>query len=238
MIITSHRKLLAIVTLLLICVSTEAVSQESDPLRRTTKPRWKVTISPMVGYSIPTGVFYQGIEGSLDFGVAVSIAVSHKASIRFGAGKVGMKEGEDTRVYPPNYDWSVASQQFDWSSGHYYAALQLNTYTSRYREKLSMAYLYAGIGSVSHKYRLNVVFLDHTDGSLHPGTQIYSENKFAMNLGLGATNMINRTIGLEFGVHIDMVFVGGSGKRPGPDLVYKATNAHILEAHTGLIFYM
>ncbi|MEE8575625.1 MAG: hypothetical protein V3T31_00070, partial [candidate division Zixibacteria bacterium] len=92
------------------------------------------------------------------------------------------------------------------------------------------------IGAVSHKLDGEIVLYDASDGSTYLGTSDFSESKFAANLGAGITTMFSRSVGLDIGLHWDIVFVGTTGERSfgSSNVVY----AHIFDLHTGLIFYM
>ncbi|MEE8575676.1 MAG: hypothetical protein V3T31_00330, partial [candidate division Zixibacteria bacterium] len=125
------------------------VSQKSDSYKKATKPRWSVAVSPLVGYSLLAGNYYSGLDGSLGFGGAICITVTHKFGIRLGAGKVGMKSGDELFLVSLDPDISILSQDYSWSTWRYYAAVQLNSFTSREKEKFSMYYFYSGIGAVS-----------------------------------------------------------------------------------------
>ncbi|MEE8575677.1 MAG: hypothetical protein V3T31_00335 [candidate division Zixibacteria bacterium] len=191
-----------------------------------TGRRWKVAFSPMIGYNFPAGDLYDGIRGSFDFGGAICIAVTHEFGLRLGAGKLGMQ-------FDSQYDFF--GRYASWSAMHYYAAVQFNSYISSSKEKYSMYYIYGGIGSVSYRLKLIPIRPNPYGGNYISGNE-YSDSRFSLTWGVGMTTMISRTIGIDLGLHTDLVLVGDDDS--GYFSSRPANIAHIFDPHVGLIFYL
>ena len=96
-------------------------------------------------------------------------------------------------------------------------------------------YGFAGLGVVSHKMSGSAMVQEPPSGDVRVlyGTGD-TENKFMLTYGGGLITMISDRVGIEFGITLDVVFVGNSDDL---DVVYygKADYANIFDLKVGLV---
>jgi opacity protein-like surface antigen len=96
-------------------------------------------------------------------------------------------------------------------------------------------YGFAGMGAITHKMSGSALLQEPPAGNTWEirGTS-NTETKFMLTYGAGLITMISDKVGLEFGITLDVVFVGNSDDF---DIVYygKADYANIFDFKIGVI---
>jgi hypothetical protein len=183
-------------------------SDDDEVYRRARRKRWNALFRLTGNFSIPCGKYYDGVDPSLGFGLGLRIAVSHYLAIGLDVSRPGYDFGEDLAGYDPETGMT-AIMEIDLSTMRYTISAEYYKLTKRDESNLNMIYAYTGLGAISHKMDWRVIAYDEPDQGqlLDKGTT--TETKFATVLGLGASFMLSRNLGVDLGGDLFVVFVGG-----------------------------
>lgn len=182
-------------------------------------------------YSFPMGDYYEDIKSGLGYGFDAVVTVTRNVAIRGSISRAGLKD--DLKAMFPGiiileddlslnvWRYAICGQYYKWPD---------------WRTGGRMLYYgFAGLGAITHKMTGTATVQEPSSGDIW---ELYgtgdTENKFMLTYGGGLITMISDRVGIEFGVTLDVVFVGNSDDL---DVVYypKADYASIFDLKVGLV---
>lgn len=178
------------------------VSKYSEAYREIHQPLWRWGIKAGANYSTPTGNYYDGFTSGPGYDFEVWAALTHNAALRAGVSRSGAKLDNDLYLISLDPGVSILSQDLGARVMRYYVAAQAYRHLDRASGRLSMWYLYAGLGAVNTRLSVKARFSDGTSIDTSTG-----ETKFLMNYGAGVVIAATRHLGVDLGGHVDQVFV-------------------------------
>jgi len=180
-------------------------SLQEQTYRRYRKRPFNFGFSAGTNYSFPSGDYYDGITSGIGFGADVIIPVTKNVAIRGTISKSGMKD--DLKGLVPGYiiledDLSLNAWRY-LVCGEYYHWPRWKTGGK------VLYYFYTGLGAISHSFSGTATVQDPFS---HDIIVIYgtkdTQTKFVTTYGGGVVPMISKTVGIDIGAELDVVFVG------------------------------
>jgi len=207
------------------------LSKENPTYKAHQKRPFDFGIRAGGNYSFPMGDYYEDINSGIGYGFDAVVTVTKNVAIRGSVSRAGLKD--DLKAMFPGmiileddislniWRYAVCGQYYqwpDWKTGG-----------------KMLYYGFAGLGAITHKMSGTAMLQEPPAGDMWEirGTGD-TENKFMLTYGGGLITMISDRVGVEFGITLDVVFVGRSDDL---DVVYygKADYANIFDLKVGLI---
>jgi opacity protein-like surface antigen len=209
----------------------EWLSKEDPRYKAGQKRPFDFAIRGGGHYSFPMGDYYEGFKSGIGYGFDAVVTVTKNVAIRGSISRAGLKD--DLKEMLPGiiileddlnlsvWRYAICGQYYqwpDWKTGGKF-----------------LYYGFAGLGAVTHKMSGNASVQEPPSGEIWEvrGTGD-TESKFMLTYGGGLITMISDRVGVEFGLTLDVVFVGDSDDL---DVVYygKADYADIFDLKVGVI---
>lgn len=217
---------------------TQAVEETSFKTQTEVPGRKKhpfgVAFRTGMNFSIPSGEWYEGTRSGLGFGGDMLVTVGRKLALRGMISRSGARHNPDEMFG----GWQILKDDLSWNVWRYFISLQYYNWPRWREDGRTMYYVFSGIGGVSHSLSGTAVVGDPVgDIWLFSGTG-QSETKFATTVGGGLVAMVSRTVGLELGAVVDIVFVGRTNN---PDYDYgpyasDVVTAGLIDLRLGVVF--
>jgi opacity protein-like surface antigen len=182
-------------------------------------------------YSFPLGDYYEGFKSGIGYGFDAVVTVTKNVAIRGSVSRAGLKD--DLKEMFPGLN--VVEDDINLSVWRYAVCGQYYQWPDWKTGGKMLYYGFAGLGAITHKMSGTAILQESPSGDIWEirGTGD-TENKFMLTYGGGLITMISDKVGLEFGITLDVVFVGNSDDL---DVVYygKADYANIFDLKVGVI---
>ena len=201
---------------------------EIDPeFQKARAKPWNVAINLGAGFSVPIGKYYEGIDPGLGTGGDFLIAVNREYSIRLSISNAGLKLGEEFQFVSIDPEVVILSQNNDFNSWRFLGGVQYTMYYDNMEW-----YLYSSLGAVKHTFAIEV----NTNQGLVEGD--YSETKFMTSLGFGGIAHFSPKVGFNFGMNLDVIYVGSTNNSNNYSLYGNVQTAIILDFKGSLIYFL
>ena len=206
------------------------LDKDSEIIRRAERKLWRVGLQIGSNYSFPVGDYYEGFDAGVGFGGRIKVPITYRLALRLQVSKSGMKVDEsECYCYSIDSNLSVVNQKFSVSAIRYVLEVEYFGRPDRDTPGKTIWYTYTGLGVISHKLSLDLRVRDNTDGQTFDLNDSSTETKFIQTLGGGMVQLLSGQVGLDFGVNMDLVYIGS-----GDD--YSPVNAFIFDLRVGLIY--
>jgi hypothetical protein len=173
--------------------------------RRYRKRPFSFGFSAGTNYSFPGGDYYDGITSGIGFGADVIIPVTKNVAIRGTISKSGMKD--DLKAWAPGF--IILEDDLSLNAWRYLVCAEYYHWPRWKTGGKILYYFYTGLGAISHSFS-GTATLEHPFS--HIIEVIYStqntQTNFVTTYGGGVIPMISKTVGVDIGAELDLVFVG------------------------------
>ncbi len=214
----------------------ESFSEEPLPMGYRKHP-FSVGFGGGLNYSFPGGDWYEGTRSGLGFRGYLLITVARKIALRGTISKAGVRHDPD-ELFAGGL---VLQDELSWSVWRYFMSVQYCNWPHWRTGGKVMYYVYTGLGAVSHKLSGSAVVAEYgsQDVWLISGTDA-AETKFATTFGVGLVAMVSKSVGLELGAGVDIVYVGRGGDyNYAPNLgMTNVVTAGLFDLELGVVFLL
>ena len=209
----------------------EWLSKEDPKYKAQQKRPFDFGIRGGGNYSFPMGDYYEGFKSGIGYGLDAVVTVTKNVAIRGSVSKAGLKD--DLKEMFPGLN--VVEDDINLSVWRYAVCGQYYQWPDWKTGGKMLYYGFVGLGAVTHKMSGTAMLREPPAGDMWEirGTGD-TENKFMLTYGGGLITMISDKVGVEFGITLDVIFVGSSDDL---DVVYygNADYANIFDLKVGLI---
>ncbi|HBZ01028.1 MAG TPA: hypothetical protein DEO84_06880 [candidate division Zixibacteria bacterium] len=196
------------------------LSKESTEIQKARAKAWKAIITFGGNYSMPAGDYYDGIDAGIGFGGDLRIAINNQFAIQLIISRSGMKLGNDIHLisYDPNV--TILNEDLAIHTTRFEVAFNVFQPFSRINDPRSMFYGMVGLGAARHTTITKATAHNDVTGQTINIDDSHTNSKFAMLFGIGATKMVSKTVGFDFGASMDMIGVGTGSQEYGKNVAY------------------
>lgn len=212
----------------------EWLSKEDPKYKAHQKRPFDFGIRAGGNYSFPMGDYYEDINSGMGYGFDALITVTKNVAIRGSVSRAGLRE-DLKDIFPGAI---IVEDDLNLSVWRYAVSGQYYQWPDWKTGGRMLYYGFAGLGVISHKMTGTATVLVPAAPDTGNIWFLYgtgeTENKFMLTYGGGLITMISNRVGIEFGVTLDVVFVGSSDDR---EVFYygKADYANIFDLKVGLV---
>ena len=209
----------------------EWLSKEDPKYKAQQKRPFDFAIRGGGHYSFPLGDYYEDIKSGIGYGLDAVVTVTKNVAIRGSVSRAGLRE--DLKDMFPGA--IIVDDDLSFNVWRYAVCGQYYQWPDWKTGGKMLYYGFAGLGAVTHKMSGTAMLQEPQSGEIGEirGTGD-TENKFMLTYGGGLITMISDKVGVEFGITLDVIFVGSSDDL---DVVYygNADYANIFDLKVGLI---
>jgi hypothetical protein len=210
----------------------KGVAEEPRPRRYRKRP-FNFGFSAGTNYSFPGGDYYNGITSGLGFGADIIIPVTKNVALRGTISKSGMKV--DLKAWAPGF--IILEDDLKINAWRYLVCAEYYHWPRWKTGGKVLYYFYTGFGAISHSFSGTATVeapISHDIMVIYsiPNTQ----TKFVTTYGGGVIPMISKTVGVDIGAELDVVFVGQTGQTYSYGYYYTASQyATVFDLKIGLV---
>lgn len=213
----------------------EKPSPQERVYRRYRKRPFNFGFSAGANYSFPGGDYYDGITSGIGFGADFIVPVTKNVAIRGTLSKSGMKV--DLKEWAPGY--IILEDDLKINAWRYLVCAEYYHWPRWKTGGKVLYYFYTGFGAISHSFSGTATVEAPVS---HDLMVIYStkdtQTKFVTTYGGGVIPMITKTVGVDIGAELDVVFVGQTGQTYSYGYYYTASQyASVFDFKIGLVVF-